>query len=197
MDKLITIGCLVLFALVPAVLLYYLFGVLNQAGVEWSGKSVQLGGPVAAFFAVLWFISNMYFKISPPNPLEKQLKSLVGNWIIESDSYESGRKAYSTAVMKVENGSLHIEGGVFREEAIKGEKEGKVIGDWGSEIAVFDGNHLLYLYTLTDRKAVQSTWKGVVRASLSVSEGVPSFVGIWQVFGPIFHEGEIRIRKGS
>jgi len=192
MNRLLTLAFLVLLALLPAVLFYYLFGELNKAGVEWSGKSVQLGGPVAAFFAILWFLGNMFRKMSPPNSLQKHLEGLAGAWAIESESQASRRQARSTTVMKIENGALRIEGGVFREVANEGD-EGKSIGDWNTEIAVFDGYRLLYVYNLSDSQLEQ--WKGVVRASLNTIEKTPTFDGTWQVFGPRVHQGKIHMKK--
>lgn len=191
MNKLVVIAALVIISIIPAILLYYLFGELNAAGVQWAGKQVQLGGPVAAFFAVLLFCSRLYSTLSAPSLLQKQLQNLAGTWTIEATSHgPSRRKAQSSTVMTSDGSTLSIKGGTFRDPPSQG---GAVIGDWSAEIAVFDGYNLLYVYNLLDNKS--EAWKGVVRAALGTKARTPTFDGTWQVFGKEVHTGEIHMAK--
>lgn len=191
--RLLILMALVAISLVPAVLLYMLFGDLNSAAIDNTG--LKLGGPVAAFFVVLSFLWRMYkFMLTRENPLESRMEALTGSWQLESTSGHSQRKARSETTIKIDDGELRIDGGTFFAVNNDGSK-GNPIGNWSVEMAVCDGRRLKYFYHLTDNLVQQSSWKGLVEASLQEDAGQPEFVGTWQVLGKEAHAGTIILKK--
>lgn len=197
-NRLFQLSIIILLPLLPAVLLYMLFGELNSAGVQWTGTyAVQLGGPVAAYVSVLVIAWRIYKKLYVlVNPLESILRGLEGNWHIESKTGTSGRKAQSGTKIVLDDGALRIDGGTFFSVAADGSK-GDPIGQWSAEMAVSDGRRLKYFYTLTDSLAAPSTWRGLVEADLQPGSKSPAFRGTWQVIGKEFHSGTIVLTKAT
>jgi hypothetical protein len=193
LRRLSVLAALVALSLVPAVLLYLLFGELNSATVEKTG--LKLGGPVAAFFVALYGLWKMYKGMrSVDNPFESRLQALVGAWQIESKSSESGRKATSSTKIALEEGELRIDGGTFFAVGTDG-SQGDAIGSWSVEMAVSDGRRLKYFYSLTDNLASHSTWKGLVEVAAPDDSDVQGFQGTWQVLGKEHHRGTISITR--
>lgn len=193
--RLMILMALVIIALIPAVLLYLLFGDINSASFEETG--VKLGGPMAAFFVVLSLLWRMYKHMqAKDNPLESQLAPLEGSWQIESTSNHSQRKASSETDIAMDDGELRINGGTFFAINADGSR-GKPIGNWSVEMAVSDGRRLKYFYHLTDDLAQQSSWKGLVEATLQDNDKHPFFIGTWQVLGQgkETHAGTITLKK--
>src|SRR6187402_3438796 len=101
------LGLIVLFALIPSILMYLLF-VGNSATVEWLDGNVSLGGPIAAFFALLLLLNWMYGKIQRrrEEALDRSLakiKPFVGPWqIITESTGVSNRKAMSDLTLVIE-----------------------------------------------------------------------------------------------
>lgn len=193
--RLLILAGLVIIALIPAVLLYLLFGDINSATFEKTG--VKLGGPMAAFFVVLLLLWRMYkHMLANDNPLESQLAPLEGCWQLESVSNGSKRKASSETAIELDDGELRISGGTFFALSPEGSR-GNPIGNWSVEMAVSDGRRLKYFYHLTDNLAQQSSWKGLVEATLQDDGKQPVFVGTWQVLGSgkEAHAGTITLTK--
>jgi hypothetical protein len=178
--------------------LYRLFGELNQAGVQWTGiQAVQLGGPIAAFFAVLILLWKMYKEFYKfDNYLESKLSGLVGEWTLESESHgKNRRKAISQTKIEFLNGELCINGGTFFNVAPDGSR-GAPIGDWIVDMAVSDGNRLKYFYTLTDNLADHSTWKGISELAMQENSDTMTFQGTWQVLSSKeTHNGQVTLKK--
>jgi len=193
LRRLVVIAVLVVLALLPAILLFWLFGQLNSAVIEQTG--LKLGGPVAAFFAVLYFLWKMYKEMRfADNPLEGRLQPLVGSWRIESKSAGSDRRASSGTNIELKDGELQITGGTFFAVGTDGSK-GNAIGSWNAEMAVSDGYRLKYFYTLTDSLGSLTTSRGLVEAALEDAASEPTFRGTWQALGKEFHSGELTIKK--
>lgn len=191
--RLITIAALVAISLTVSISLFMLFGELNSAFFEQT--SLRLGGPVAAFFVILYLLWYMYKSMHRyENPLEERLEPLVGSWKIESKSSESGRSATSTTRMFIEDGVLCLDGGTFFSTPASG-AEGDAIGDWNVIMVISDGRRLKYFYTLTENPVNPVTWKGLVEVALQDDPGGPAFHGTWQVLGRNFHSGTIVMRK--
>jgi hypothetical protein len=190
--RLVVLGVLVGLSLIPAVLLYLLFGSMSSATVERSG--IKLGGPVAAFFVALWLLWRMYKEMRlVESSLETLLRPLVGNWRIDSASPDSGRKAVSSTAIAFQDGGLQIAGGTFFTAGADGAR-GAAIGDWSVEMAVADGRRLKYFYTLTDKLSTQSTWKGLVEVAAD-GGSAKTLEGTWQVLGKEHHSGTITLTK--
>ena len=189
---------LVIVSLIPAILLFLLFGKLNSADLIWAGdQRLQLGGPVAAFFITLTTLWQMYKGMRTiENPVEEKLKNLVGSWEIESRSSGHGRKARSVTTIALDDGELCIKGGTFFDVAVDGSK-GDAIGDWTAEMAVSDGHKLKYFYYLTDSLATSPTRKGLVELVLQENIKIPTFHGTWQVIGKESHSGTIIMKKAN
>lgn len=185
------IAVLVILSLAVAISLYLLFGELNKAGVQWTGtQAFQLGGPIAAFFVTLTVLWRMYKQAQKiDNPLESRLKSLVGEWQLESQSDQNKRNARSKTTIEFTGGELCISGGTFFDA------DGKPIGDWNTEMAFSNGNKLKFFYTLTDALAAQSVWKGAVEVNLQPNSKPLLLQGTWQVLGKEFHRGIITMTK--
>jgi hypothetical protein len=194
--RLLILFTLLVLSLIPAILLYLLFGKLNSANVQWTGKQVvELGGPVAFFFITLWFLWHMYKHMNATdNPLESQLGPLGGTWEVEASSTESGRKARSGTGIALQDGELRISGGTFFDIAADGAR-GEAIGSWNVEMAVSDGRRLKYFYTLTDMLADHSTSRGLAELTLQDDSPIPTFYGNWQVIGKEIHAGVITMKK--
>lgn len=197
-KRLFHLSILLLLPLLPAVLLYVLFGELNSAGVQWSeAYAVQLGGPVAAYVIVLliaWLIYKKLYVLE--NPLEPLLEALEGKWHLKSKSRETGRNAQSETTIVLDDGALRIDGGTFFSVTEDGSK-GDSIGQWHADMAVSDGRRLKYFYTLTDLLASPSTWRGLVEADLQPDSKPPTFRGTWQVIGKEVHSGSIVLTKSK
>lgn len=191
--RLTIITILVALSLGVSISLFMLFGELNSAVFEQT--TVRLGGPVAAFFIILFLLWRMYrSKYMDDNPLEERLEPLVGLWRIESKSSVSGRFATSTTRIYIQDGALCLDGGTFF-RATEGGAQGEAIGNWNVEMAISDGWRLKYFYTLTENPTDPVTWKGLVEAALQDDPGGPAFHGTWQVLGRNFHSGTIVMRK--
>jgi len=193
-KRLSILALLVVLSLVPAVLLYILFGDLNNADITVKGRQViQLGGPTAVFFLTLSFLWRMYKYIYvKENPLETMVQNLIGSWKVESESGTSGRKANSDTRISFRDGQLEIDGGTFFDVGPKGEK-GDSIGDWNVDIAVSDGRRVKYFYTLRDSISAR-TWTGVVEM-IYQNDATPAMHGRWQVIGNEYHSGKISMTK--
>lgn len=194
--RLIILSILILLSLIPAILLFLLFGQLNSANVKWTGhQEVQLGGPVAAFFVTLTSLWQMYKHMTTKdNPLEAKLEALRGTWEVEARSGGGGRTAYSETGIGISDGELRISGGTFFDVAAGGAR-GKAIGSWNVEMAVSDGRRLKYFYALTDMLADRSTWRGLAELALQEDSPTPTFSGNWQVIGKEIHVGEITMKR--
>jgi|SRR5262245_4664897 len=144
--RLTVLSILVGLSLITTIALFLLFGELNSAIIE--KPTLKLGGPVAAFFAILYLLWRIYKGVRLiDNPLELRLQPLVGQWQIESESNVSGRKASSSTTIDLDDGELRIYGGTFFMVTADGSKGG-AIGDWSVEMAVSDGRRLKYFYNL-------------------------------------------------
>src|SRR5262245_32223151 len=83
--RLTILSILVGLSLITTIALFLLFGELNSAIIE--KPTLKLGGPVAAFFAILYLLWRIYKGVRLiDNPLELRLQPLVGQWRIESTS---------------------------------------------------------------------------------------------------------------
>lgn len=187
------LATLVGLSLIPATLLFLLFGELNNAVVEQIG--LKLGGPVAAFFATLFLLWRMYKEIRfTENPLEMHLQSLIGSWQIESISANSDRRASSSTSIELDDGEVRFAGGTFFSVESDGTK-GKAIGSWNVEMAVSDGHRLKYFYNLTDSLGSLPTSRGLAELALQEDSAETIFEGTWQALGKEFHTGNIRMVK--
>lgn len=188
---------LVLIALLPAVLLYHLFADLNTANAAWLNNTVQLGGPVGAFSAFLYFLVQKLRQLENDqferaNPLLVELRELEGDWRVRATSAGSGKTAESTTEFSVDAGSLQLSGGHFA--VVGGDTDSEGMGDWVCELAVCDGNRLAYFYRLTDMTDEQSVWQGIVDARRVAGDSV-AFEGNWHVIGNQHHDGQIKLEK--
>lgn len=193
-KRIFMLSFLTLLSLLPAVLLFHLFGELNSAGVTLTGgKAVQLGGPTAVFFIALTLLWKMYrVMLEIDTDFEAKVHNLIGLWKVESTSETSGRKAISETTIAFDDGQLIIGGGTFFDVGQNGVK-GTPIGEWSVDIAVSDGRKVKYFYSLKDSTALQA-WKGVVEMTYQ-SDPNPSLYGTWQVTGKEYHSGNITMTK--
>ncbi|MDJ0911445.1 MAG: hypothetical protein QNI99_19830 [Woeseiaceae bacterium] len=194
---LLKLFALVVIALLPAVLLYYLFSDMNAANAAWMNNSIQLGGPVAAFFAFLYFLERKLrqleaLKHDRANPLLKELQKFEGNWKIKATSGSSGKTAESTTELSLDAGNLQLSGG--RYVVVKDGSDPKGMGDWECELAVCDGDRLAYFYRLTDLSEDHSVWQGIVDARRVPGDAL-AFEGSWHVVGKDHHNGRIGLKK--
>ncbi len=127
-TTLTAIAVLVGLSLVPAVLIYWLFGTLSSADVSWASDKVKLGGPIAAFFAILLLLYQIYSRQTGQTTRESDVaRPFVGRWLATSYSNDSGRTATSDVdAILTASGELALSGNL-RDQA------GKVIGDWDAK----------------------------------------------------------------
>lgn len=191
--RLLPLAVLVILSLTPAFLLYNVFGSLNSAFFE--QLPIKLGGPIAAFFATLVTLNGMYrSSVNDENLAKTKLRPMLGNWTIHSYSTLSGKAAISETTIENDNGELSIKGGTFF-QVQPNKSRGPAIGDWTVDMAVTDGRRLQYVYTLNDMAANGHVWKGFVTATLASERRPMVLEGVWQVFGPEYHKGTIRLSK--
>lgn len=191
--RLAILASLVGLSLIPATLLFLLFGELNSALVQQTG--LKLGGPVAAFFATLFLLWRMYKEMRfTDNPLEMRLQRLLGTWQIESRSANTGRRACSSTRIELDDGEVRLTGGTFFSVDSDGTK-GKAIGSWNVEMAVSDGHRLKYFYSLTDTLGSLPASRALAELALQDESAEPIFEGTWQALGKEFHSGDIRMLK--
>ena len=188
---------LVLIALIPAISLYILFADMNRAEAAWLNNTMQLGGPVAAFFIILYFLSQLLQKLEHQrhdrdNPQLKKLQELEGDWKIDSSSATSGKAAISSTKLSMANGRLSLSGGTFTMSGENAEATG--VGDWTCELAVSDGERLAYIYRFTEHGDNPGVWQGIADVR-RVQGNALVFKGTWQVFGHKHHSGQIKLER--
>jgi hypothetical protein len=175
--------------LVPAVALYELFTSQNSATYDNAG--LKLGGPVAAYFALLLLALRYIDKWrTASDPLEHLKKDLVGAWDIKSTSKgTSGRVADSIATFTMEDDKLRLSGGSITEQE-------EVIGSWTPDPPILDPDRdgVVYLYELTDVEAVV-TWRGLMKVTFDRTKSPLCMSGTWEVIGPDYHRGTVTFKK--
>ena len=198
---------LVTIALIPAVALYLLFGELSSATVQWSDEA-SLGGPVAAFFATLLLLNQIHKRMigeDRAEDVEAEVKArlgstrlrsemadlIAGTWEIRSEAMSTGRQGLSRTEIGFKDGHVEISGGTLANQAAPD----VVVGDWHCEMAVFDGNRLLYSYVMNDQDSTHPVSRGVVLALLQKEGGETKLVGTWQMFGGDAHSGKIELAR--
>lgn len=171
--------------LLPAILLYSLFGTMNLAQVEY-GREIHLGGPVGAYFAFMLLARSLLkTAIKNRDPYSKIKKRLQGSWDIQASSLHDTQAEGVTTISVDEDGDLSLSG-TFK-------INGKNIGTWHSIHASINNNRFTYVYVLEEAGADKITWCGVVTANVNNTND--SIEGIWKVYGPEEKSGEIKLSR--
>ena len=202
MRVLVKVLLIAVVSLLAATLLHWLFEA-NEAAVAWGGDTVRLGGPVAAFTGVFLIIEWAHRRLIRLESEDArgaaaarvaELSPLTGRWTVDAKSNKSDRRARSETKFEAHSGRLHITGGTFRHP-----ETGATLGDWSCEAVAFDGDRLIYLYSLMDQSDPTATqfWRGVVDARIVPNAPEPHLEGRWQVFGTEHHDGVISMRKAG
>lgn len=191
-TNLMAIATLVGVSLVPAVLLYWLFGTLSSADVRWASSSVKLGGPIAAFFATLLLLATIYFKLMGPALSELEVaEPFSGQWRLSSKSNASGRVATSLVDAQLTtDGKLLLSGNLL-------DADGKDIGEWDSKEVFCTPTGLAYRYVITDKVSKQTTI-GFSRTRITKRDKrkrPTQLSGIWDVIGANHHDGTVELKR--
>lgn len=193
-NTLLSIAALVGISLVPAVLLYWFFGTLSTADVRWANSTVKLGGPVAAFFAVLLLTCTIYFKLMGAGLSELAVaQPFAGQWKLTSKSNGSGRIATSLVTAALTpDGRLELSGNLL-------DPTGKEIGEWDSKEVFCTPTYLAYRYVITDKVSGQTTI-GFSRTTIVKRDRRKNpiqMTGTWDVIGADHRDGTIEFKRAD
>ncbi len=186
------IAVLVALSLLPAVLIYWLFGILSSAEVAWASDKVKLGGPIAAFFAILLLLYGFYSRLMGTPTRESDVaQPFVGRWLAKSSSNASGRTATSDVDAQLTDGGRLALSGNLRDQS------GKVIGAWDTKEVFCTPTSLAYRYVITDRVSGNTT---IAFCTLRIQERDKStrptrLSGDWDVIGPKHHDGTVELER--
>ena len=153
-KRAIELGVAALVALVPALILFWVFQGENIAEVIKESEGIKLGGP-AALFVIVLLIGLRYLGRQVPvvDKLGKLKQALVGHWEVISRSAD-GHEAKSRCQIMLEEGELGLSGGQFL-------ADGKALGSWDVDCLFLGKNKLVYLYQLQETGGQGDTWKGL------------------------------------
>jgi hypothetical protein len=192
-TTLTAVTVLVALSLVPAILIYWLFGTLSSADVTWASENVKLGGPVAAFFAILLCLFVFYSRlvqIKPPHE-DRLARPFVGRWLATSHANVSKRVATSIVdALLTDNGMLILSGNLKNED-------GKEIGNWETNEVFCTPTGLAYRYVMTDRVPTADNTSMAfctLRIDARDKRNRPTRLsGIWDVIGSRHHDGTVEL----
>jgi hypothetical protein len=133
---------LYLIPLAPVIALYWFFNNQNYFNLTDTSKGLVATGPIAAYIFLVGLGWNIYSNINKTlSPVNKTIKTLVGDWDLESVSgHNTVRKG--TCKIRDDKGSLKITGNFI--------SDGKSIGDWESEMVKVDPTKLAFSYELSE-----------------------------------------------
>lgn len=148
-ESLINLTVIIFLPLMPAVILYGLFGHLNKARTETEklGQKFTLGGPIAAYFVILTtcygFIAhqdNMAQESWYQNIIEKEslIEKIIGDWqAVATYQDAEGIEKTSTSRISINKGrfGLYIQG-----------QFGPNNSHWKSRQVFLDENQLSYVF---------------------------------------------------
>lgn len=180
MKRIIEFSCAVIIALIPSIVLYWIFKDLNIAAFKESG--LELGGPAALFFVVL-YTALRYFQKKYEDPLAELKRELKGMWLISSESAKR-HTATSTCDIEYKEGNLNMSGGQFT-------SGDKVIGPWHADAIFLKNDQFLYIYELTEAGGTGATWKGLVTLNILKKDDKLSLQGCWETIGSEYKHGTI------
>lgn len=158
--------------LVPAALLFRLFGDLNFANVIIE-KTIHLGGPIGGYAALVLIAKSIHRRaLLRHDPAARAKKKLVGQWKMTSQSISG------TAAESLTNIEISDEGELFLSGEFK--KGGKPMGSWKSISATIDRQQLNYTYIL-EEVGSHIVWSG--RVICSINDKNKKLSGHWKVYG--------------
>lgn len=185
MKSLAEFGFAILLALVPSIVLYLIFKDSNTA--TFKGMNIELGGPAALFFIVLYAAQKYALKKNSIQDQFSELRGdLVGSWQISSDTSDK-HTLISTCDIKDENGNLCISSGQFISD--DGNK-----GAWHVDAVFLNRNQLLFTYEMIDAGSTGAHWKGLVSLEITKKDRIIFLCGYWGLIGKELH-GTIRFTK--
>jgi hypothetical protein len=190
------VAVLVVLSLVPATMIYWLFGALSSANVAWASDKVKLGGPIAAFFAILLLLYRMYSRLMTTESRDSDLaQPFVGRWRATSHSNVSGRDATSDIDAVLTGDGMLALSGNFRDQ------DGKDIGDWDSKEVFCTPSRVAFRYVITDKGAAEDNTNiafCTLRIAARNKSGRPTRLsGTWDVIGPRHHDGTIELERAD
>jgi hypothetical protein len=191
---------LLLVPLIPAVLLYYLFGTLNSATFGISREGIQTGGPIAAYLIALYAAIKTHRHLSEQRDILGALKKqLAGDWIVNSGSLPAGSTATGNCSATIsDEGDLSIDGDLAY---TGGAKKNTPLGSWNTLKIWREGGELRYVYLLTE-PATNVEWCGSAQLNLQfqkrwfgLRKRLVSMGGTWKVYGPATKTGTLEFHR--
>jgi hypothetical protein len=192
-TSLVAVTVLVILSVVPAILIYWLFGALSSADVAWASDKVKLGGPIAAFFAILLLLFAIYSRLMGTRTREYDLaQPFVGTWRAVAHSNASGRVATSNVDAVLADGGILVLSGDLQDQ------NGKLIGSWSTKEVFCTPTGLAYRYVIIDRAGTTDT--SIAFCTLRIvkrdKSGSPiRLSGTWDVIGRIHHDGTVDLER--
>lgn len=178
-------GILVL-PLVPACLIYYLFG--NSSAASTWGEFFTLGGPIAAYFVIMCTAFGIFRNISTPEETSKlklrtrMHKLLIGQWTCESKvhSAEGDRDVSGCAVISVaSDGEISISGHWFNQN-------NEPTGVWSADEIILTERKLVVVYSVPTVTGARGAFIGLINLNFvyaNASHTVAQLKGYWGVLG--------------
>ena len=186
------------FPLVVTVLLYLPLREFSQAQVEGNvlGLSIQLGGPVAAYAALVILSTHLLRRVMERHDPDLHTKSLLaGTWEVVSTSRgRSGTPKTATGrqTIVLTGQDLSVSGTLTYDD-------GATLGNWWSIHVAIKGQRLEIFYLLTDHheEVEPFEWAGLAKINIGPMlrerrpRGEVKLRGDWQVYGPEPKSGEV------
>ncbi len=182
----------VMLPLVPSWVMYRSFG--RQNFTKWGGvnKSIQLGGPIAAYFVIMITLMRFMGDVNPDllNYIEKQQstqQAYVGEWLVQARTVVSSGIEGEVPAVTTNKGKAYIRqhGYHLNINGVWQDVGGNIIGSWSADDLVVSDSKLIFLWQLETHDSIVGTLTGVgvLMATNTPEEQIFELRGYWGVLG--------------
>ena len=191
-QEIILLCLTVLLPITPSWVMYKQFGKQNFSKYTGVNKSVQLGGPIAAYFAIMMSVFYFTADLDPDlinwiNLQQEQNSKFVGEWVMVSriDDPETGESKSVQGKAYVRLNSLSpcdnlIINGVWQDE------NGDIVGSWSADQLLANDKKLVFLWNVSTA-VDQITGVGYLNTTYDRNSNLVELRGNWGAIGRTQH----------
>jgi hypothetical protein len=196
-EELIILCIMVIIPVLPAWIMYKQFGGQNFSRYQGLNRSVQLGGPIAAYFIIMITIFSFEYNtnmelVNTMRDCNKIQQEYVGNWVaVSMHKDETGEVLVTNGKVFIrwENSKLIINGTYG--------SDGEDIGSWSADELIANEEKLIFIWQVAtlDETVGYVTGVGILMVTKKKKKKVVELRGNWGVIGAPVSGGMVLVRE--